>query len=121
MNYTILSYCIFFAVVAYVTVFVGRMFFRNGAHFIQELIPEDPHLVQTINRLLLTGYYLLNLGYAAVMITTWSPINSVAELISTTAYKIGFIILGLGIMHFKNMFYLKLYRRYRSKLIKSKL
>lgn len=121
MNFNILSYIIFFSVVAYVTIVVGRVFFKNGEHFILNLIPEDPHLAHSINKLLITGYYLLNLGYAAAIIKTWNRVDTVEQLISTTCSKIGFIILGLGIMHFKNLFYLHLYKRYRDKIFKNKV
>lgn len=114
MNLNILTYCLFFVLIGYITIQVGWTFYKNGEHFIHNLLPNDPHLVQSINKLLLLGYYLLNLGYATVIISTWETVNSLAELFSSLSSKAGTIIIGLGIMHFINILILTLYKSHKS-------
>lgn len=114
MNYNILTYGLFFLLVGYITIQVGWTFYKNGEHFIYNLIPEDPHLVQAINKLLLVGYYLLNLGYATLVVSTWETVHDLQELFASLSTKAGLIILGLGAMHFFNLLILTLYKSHRT-------
>ena len=102
MNLNIIAYLIYIGITYYVTVHVGLICYRNGIHFIyQEL--ADKALSEIVNRLLLTGYYLLNLGYAAFMIYYWEKVETTVELINSISFKTGGIILILGVMHWLNM------------------
>jgi hypothetical protein len=95
---------IIYLFIAYlVTVHVGWKFYTNGKIYIMHLMQQDEQYSNAINKLLLTGYYLLNLGYSAVMITLWIPVYDLSTLISTVATMLSRIILTLGIMHFLNM------------------
>ncbi len=118
MNLNIATYLIFFALVAFVTIRVGWAIYKNGEHFIIALIPEDLHLVESINKMLLVGYYLLNIGYTAAIISTWSTVTTVEQLISSLCFKAGYIILGLGLVHFLNMSGLTFYKNYRNRILK---
>jgi len=60
-------------------------------------------MTDSINHILLIGYYLFNLGYAALMISTWKTINTWAELVGSICTMTGKIILALAIMHYWNM------------------
>ena len=108
MNLNILTYLIFFSVISFITVKVGWVFYKNGEHFIHNLMPNDPHLVQSINKLMLVGYYLLNLGYSAVILSLWENITTIEQMIRVLSEKTGIIIIGLGLMHFWNLFWLNL-------------
>ncbi|MGN6509013.1 MAG: hypothetical protein ACTHLD_06090, partial [Chitinophaga sp.] len=66
-----LAYLIYFVITGFITIWVGRRFYRNGRLFILALMRQDEALTDAINRILLIGYYLLNLGYATMMISTW--------------------------------------------------
>ena len=96
---------IVYLVAAYViTVHVGLRFYRNGKVYIMYLMGQDEAYSDSINKLLLTGYYLLNLGYSAVMITFWKPVSTPDECIASIATMLGRIVLTLGIIHFMNMY-----------------
>lgn len=122
MSLNIIGYIIFFIVIYVVTIHIGLVFYRNGAHYLHMLLPNDQHLVDSINHLLLIGYYLLNLGYSTVSIIKWPEILTVAELISYLAGHAGFIIFMLALIHYFNMTWLFLYSRYieKHKKIQSK-
>jgi hypothetical protein len=102
MNLNIIAYLVYMAITYIITVQIGLVCFRNGIHFIRlELIDEQ--VSDAVNRILLTGYYLVNLGYASMMLFYWEKINSVYMLINSIAYKTGTIIIVLGILHYINM------------------
>ena len=41
--------------------------FRNGAIFLEDVF-ADPRMAAAVNKLLVTGFYMLNLGYAALLL-----------------------------------------------------
>jgi hypothetical protein len=98
-----LAYIIYLLITYLVTVHVGLAFYRNGRVYILNLLAGDEALTDSINRILLTGYYLLNLGYAAVMISFWETIGTYAELVASIGIMTGRILITLGIIHFFNM------------------
>lgn len=98
-----LAYIIYLFITYFITVHVGLRFYRNGRVYILRLLQGDEKMTDSINHILLIGYYLLNLGYAALMISTWKTIVTRAELIGSICSMTGRILLTLSIIHFLNM------------------
>lgn len=103
MNYNIISYFIYLSITFYITIVVGKICFNNGEVYLGRIIDGKPEMVSFINRLLLLGYYLLNLGYAALMLSFWPEIKSISEAILVLFGRIGKIVFLLGVMHYNNM------------------
>jgi hypothetical protein len=99
----VLSYIIYLFVSCVITVYTGRLFYKNGRIYLLNLFQKDERLTDFINKILLTGYYLLNLGYVALMIRFWKTIGSWAELMAGVTNMTGTIMLTLGVIHFFNM------------------
>lgn len=98
-----IAYIIYLLITYLITVRVGLVFFRNGRIFILGLLKDDVSLTDAINRILLIGYYLVNLGYAALMISTWSTIHNWVELFLSITVMTGKIVMTLAVMHYINM------------------
>lgn len=98
-----LAYIIYLFVTYFITVRTGWLFYRNGRVYIITLLGNEEKLADFINRMLLTGYYLLNLGYAAVMIRYWQPVTSFSALLGSIASMTGRIMLTLAFIHCCNM------------------
>lgn len=99
----LLAYLIYLVVTYLITVHVGLSFYRNGRLYILNVFQGDEKFADTVNRLLLLGYYLLNLGYAAIMIRFWKRIVSWPELLESLSTMTGIIMLSLAVIHFCNM------------------
>lgn len=99
----ILAYIIYLFLTYLITVRVGLIFFRNGRIFILGLLHHNAGLTDAINRMLLIGYYLLNLGYAALMISTWDTITTWTGLLTSITGMTARIVLTLALIHFCNM------------------
>jgi hypothetical protein len=97
------AYIVYLLLTYLITVHVGLRFYRNGRIYILNLLNGDEDLTNFINRLLLVGYYLLNLGYAAIMISFWEPVISWLHLFTSICIMTGRIMLTLGLIHFMNM------------------
>ena len=63
-----------------------------------------------MNRLLVVGFYLVNLGYAALLLRA-DPAPTVVAAIETLAVKLGLLLLSLAVMHFGNMYVFHRIRR----------
>ena len=56
-----------------------------------------------MNHLLVAGFYLINVGYIALALTTASPMATLRQIIELESVKIGVVLLILGGMHFVNI------------------
>ena len=98
-----LTYIIYLAVTYFITVHVGLRFYRNGEVYILNLLHGDKKLTAFINRILLIGYYLLNLGYVMLTISTWEKIDTWTDMFTSISFMTGKIMLTLAVMHYFNM------------------
>jgi hypothetical protein len=98
-----LAYILYLLLSYFITVHVGLLFYRNGRIYILNLLKGDEQLTGFINKMLLVGYYLLNLGYAALMISSWNTIYTLTELLVSVCTMTGRILLTLAVVHFCNM------------------
>lgn len=103
MNYNISAYSVFVALMALIIFYVGRYFYNNGRVFIISLFKGNTSLADYINRLLLVGYYLLNIGYAFLKLKQWQRIETLEAWFSSLAGNMGILILILAILHYLNM------------------
>ena len=97
------AYIIYLFITYIITVHVGLIFFRNGRLYILRLMHGDEKFTDFINKILLVGYYLLNLGYAAVRISSWKKLFSWEDVFISITTMTGEIMLTLGAIHFLNM------------------
>jgi hypothetical protein len=110
MDLRLIDYFIYIAVSAWLTVWVGNTLRRNGRPFLVAVFKEDG-LADSVNRLLVVGFYLVNFGAAALLINAGGAPASIADMIQETVTRIGIVLLVLGFMHFNNLLVLHLIRR----------
>ena len=106
MNYNVISYLIYLPIITFIMVYVGWRFYREGEIFLIDLFPTNIKLAGNINKLLLIGYYLTNIGYAITTIAVWKEIENPTELINSLTSTVGKIILILAILHYNNLYWL---------------
>ncbi len=112
MNYTILSYALYMPVTISLTVWVAKTLFTNGRVFLVDIFHGNELLADSVNKLLVVGFYLINMGYAVYTLQIFGEISSIHVVIEKLSIKLGAIILILGAMHFFNLFvFFKLRRR----------
>ena len=107
MNYNIISYIIYIPLIFFITIKVGWLFYKHGEIFLTTIFENNIPLVKNVNNLLLTGYYLVNLGYSIITISYWNKINNTIELINVMSTTLGVIIILLALLHYNNIFWLK--------------
>ena len=104
MNYIILTYAIYLPLTIVLTVWVAKTLFTNGRVFLVDIFDHNEIMADSVNRLLVVGFYLINIGYAVYTLQIFGEITSVQVVIEKLSLKIGSIILILGGMHFFNLF-----------------
>ena len=103
MDFNVIAYLIYLPITVFITVKVGYILYKNGEPFILKQLNGDGELTKIINKTLLVGYYLINVGYCLYIISLWEDVKGKVDLIQSLGDTIGFIVLGLGVMHFINI------------------
>lgn len=110
MDYLLTTYLAYVIISILLTIWVGRTLFTNGKVFLMGIFHGDELLVDSVNKLLLIGFYLINFGYALRNLIVKAKIATMPECIEMLSLKIGVIIIVLGVMHFFNLFILFIMR-----------
>ncbi|MFT5600916.1 MAG: hypothetical protein ACI9N1_001152 [Flavobacteriales bacterium] len=100
--YNSITYIIYITIMVYITVVVGKVFHKNGYHFIMD-IWKNNELTISVNNILLVGYYCFNIGYVLYILHYWEHVNSIDQCIQSLGSHCGKIIIALGVMHYINM------------------
>lgn len=103
MNYFILTYAIYLVISISLTVWVARVLFKNGIIFLVDIFHGNTQLADSVNKLLLVGFYLINIGYMCLALKEAGTIPDVQVVVEVLSRKVGWIILILGGMHFLNL------------------
>ena len=110
MNLQLIDYFIYICASVLLTIWVGDTLHRNGRPFLVSVFKEDG-LADSVNRLLVIGFYLVNFGAAATLINTGGAPATVADMLKQTVTRVGVVLLVLGFMHFNNLLVLHIIRR----------
>ena len=103
MNYNIISYSFYFLILLFIVLYVGAVLYRNGRPFLINTFSGNILLADAVNKFLLVGYYLVNIGYTILFLKSTENIDSVMDVYNVLSVKAGAIVLTLGIMHFMNV------------------
>jgi hypothetical protein len=116
MNQNIVSYSIYLVITILLTVWVARTLFKNGKLFLVDIFHGNKELADSVNNLLLVGFYLINIGYAVYTLKIAETVANAQQVFEVLSTKIGLIILVLAVMHFFNLYiFYKLRSRARQK------
>lgn len=95
------TYGLYLVISIALTVWVARVLSSTGETFLVRCFGHDEDLARSTNRLLVIGFYLVNLGFIALRLGNWTPGET--NLISDVGTRVGVTLLVLGGMHFFNM------------------
>ena len=109
-DYRVLVYSVYGFLSLALTIWLARTLAQNGRVFLDEVFKNNGELAGSVNRLLVVGFYLVNLGYACLLLRSGAVLD-VREAIEDLASKMGALLLSLAVMHFMNMFVFHRIRR----------
>jgi len=107
------TYLVYVAVSIAVTIWVGGSLHRNGRVFLVANFHAQEKLADSVNHLLLVGFYLINIGFVCLALRFGDKPTEIVGAIEFLSTKIGLVIVLLGVMHFFNMRMLVRFRESR--------
>ena len=97
------TYLAYLAISIPLTVWVARTLHANGRIFLVDTFHGNEPLADSINHLLVVGFYLVNIGFVSLALKTSEPILNLQGILETLSAKEGVVLLVLGAMHFFNL------------------
>ena len=98
-----------------ITIFVARTLSKNGEVYLVDGFNGDGQLANSVNHMLVVGFYLLNLGFALLKMRTNVTIETIEAMIVYLSSGLGFVLFALGVAHFFNMFVIAQFRKNKHK------
>lgn len=98
------TYFVYLGISAAITIWVARTLHDRGRIFLVNCAKGNEKLADSINDLLVVGFYLVNFGYVTLALKYGTKPTSFNESIEFLSTKIGLVLLILGAMHFFNIF-----------------
>ena len=111
MNYTVATYIAYLLTAVPITVWVASTLSRNGRVFLTDVFHGEDGLADAVNRLLVVGFYLVNLGFVMLYLRGGGDVTDLTGLLETLSVKIGVVMLVLGVIHFVNVMVFSSMRR----------
>jgi hypothetical protein len=111
MTIEIVTYLVYLAISIGLTVWVAKTLHTNGRIFLVDVFHGNEALADSVNHLLVVGFYLINLGYVSMALKLGYDIATPKEGIEALSVKIGMVLIVLGGMHFFNLFVFSRMRR----------
>lgn len=105
------TYFVYLGLSIGLTVWVARTLHRRGRVFLVDAFSGEEKLADSVNDLLVVGFYLLNLGYIALVLKYGVKPTDLAGSIEFLSTKVGLVLMILGTMHFVNLLVLDGLRR----------
>jgi len=109
--YIVISYVVYLAISLSAAVWVARTLARNGRVFLVDAFQGKAELADSVNHLLVAGFYLVNIGYVTLALRTADTLANARQAIELVCDKIGVVLLVLGTMHFLNLYVFNQLRR----------
>ena len=104
MDYSVWTNLIYLALSVAVTLLVGWTLHRNGRTFLVEIFQGREDLADSVNHLLVVGFYLGTIGFVALALKYGPRPDDMSGAIETLATKVGVVLSVIGVLHFLSLF-----------------
>jgi Na+/melibiose symporter-like transporter len=111
MNPTVINYALYIILAVFMTIWVARNLQAAGQVFLVDCFRGNAALADSVNRLLVVGFYLINIGFISLYLKTRAQIDDEQAIFEVLSEKMGVVLLTLGGMHFFNLFLFSRIRR----------
>jgi len=101
----LIGYAIYLPIALFLTYYVSKTLFKNSKIYMLDIFKGREEIANATNKLFETGFYLLNLGFALMILEMQMNTDSYQLLIEKLSYKIGGFTIYLGIMLFLNLYF----------------
>lgn len=103
-DFNFIAYLIYLPVIIVLTWYVAHTLFKNSKVFMLDIFNGKTDIAYATNTLFETGFYLLNLGFALLIMVITTEVVTGRSLLEILSAKIGGFAIYLGIMLFFNLY-----------------
>ncbi len=103
-QFILYAYYIYLPVVLLLTWYVAHILFKNSKVFMLDIFHGKEEIAFSTNKLFQVGFYLLNMGFALLIMRIFDFIDTAQDMFETLSTKIGGFAIYLGVMLFINLF-----------------
>jgi predicted PurR-regulated permease PerM len=103
-DFNFVAYLIYLPIIVALTWYVAHTLFKNSKVFMLDIFRGKEDIALSTNKLFETGFYLLNIGFALLIMEITYEISSNRNLLEILSTKIGGFAIYLGIMLFFNLY-----------------
>jgi len=103
-SFMIGAYLVYLAISIGMTVWVARTLSHNGRHFLITSFHGNEKLADSINHLLVVGFYLINLGFITLAVRHANEPTDLVALFEFLCSKVGLAMVVLAAAHFFNLY-----------------
>ena len=96
-------YAAYAAITIVLTAWLARTLFQNGTAFLRDVFEDRPGLADAVNRLLVVGFYMLNLGYGFYVLRAGPGLDAL-EAVQYLVNRLAVLLISLALIHFANVF-----------------
>lgn len=111
MDWTAATYVAYLLITVPLTIWVAMTLSRNGQVFLEDVFEDTPDLAHAVNRLLVVGFYLLNLGFVLLYLRSDDLVSTLSQMLESLSGRVGIVMLVLGVIHFLNIYVFNAIRR----------
>jgi len=108
------SYISYLVITVPLVIWVAKTLHKNGRVFLVDCFKGNNDLADSVNHLLVVGFYLVNLGFVTLFLKTNVMIEDGRGAIELVSEKIGTVMLILGAMHFFNIYVFNKLRKHEA-------
>ena len=103
MNAAVWTYLAYLTISIGLTIWVAKTLHKNGRIFLVDSFHGNGELADSVNHLLVVGFYLINIGYVALALRYGGTPENAQTALEVLGTKVGLVLLILGVMHFFNL------------------
>ncbi|MBC7911498.1 MAG: hypothetical protein H7Y30_13405 [Pyrinomonadaceae bacterium] len=111
MNTVVVTYLTYLGISIALTIWVAQTLHKNGRVFLVDVFHGNEALADSVNHLLVVGFYLINLGYVSLALKVTDAVETAQQGIEALSWKVGLVLVVLGGMHFFNLYIFSRIRR----------
>lgn len=109
--YVVGSYVWYLIVSISLTIWVARTLAKSGRIFLIDAFLGNRELADSVNHLLVVGFYLINVGFVSLALKYGDKPVDLPGAMESLSTKVGLVLLVLGGMHFFNLYVISTMRK----------
>ena len=108
---TVWTYVAYLVISIALTVWVAQTLHKNGRIFLVDSFHANEPLADSVNHLLVVGFYLINIGFVTLALKYGDKATNPQTALEILSSKVGLVLVVLGFMHFFNLYVFSKMRR----------